>query len=109
MKVVAGIDVGKRELVVSVSGGPVRCFKNQAGGIRGLKEWLVAEGVGQVVCEATGGYERELVRGLGAGGEMAVCVAHPSRVRMFCASVGARGQLQTPWMQQRVGAVRGGV
>ena len=88
MKVVAGIDVGKRELVVSVSGGPVRCFKNQAGGIRGLKEWLVAEGVGQVVCEATGGYERELVRGLGAGGEMAVCVAHPSRVRSFAQASG---------------------
>ena len=54
MKVVAGIDVGKRELVVSVSGGVVRRFTNQAGGIRALRGWLRAEGVTQVVCEATG-------------------------------------------------------
>ena len=54
MKIVAGIDVGKRELVVSVSGGPVRSFKNEVGGIRGLAEWLRTEGVEQVVCEATG-------------------------------------------------------
>ncbi len=40
MKVIAGIDVGKRELVVSVRGGPVRSFKNEAEGIRELGEWL---------------------------------------------------------------------
>jgi len=87
MKVVAGIDVGKRELVVSVSGGPVRSFKNQADGIEGLAEWLRSEGVEQVVCEATGGYEREVVRRLRAR-KMAVSVAHPSRVRSFAQASG---------------------
>ena len=87
MKIVAGIDVGKRELVVSVSGGPVRSFKNEAGGIRGLAEWLRTEGVEQVVCEATGGYERGVVQGLKARG-LAVHRAHPSRVRSFAQASG---------------------
>ena len=87
MKVVAGIDVGKRELVVSVSGGPVRSYKNEAGGIEGMADWLRSEGVTQVVCEATGGYEREVVKRLGARG-MAVSVAHPSRVRRFAQASG---------------------
>ena len=87
MKIVAGIDVGKREWVVSVSGGPVRSFKNEAGGIRGLAEWLGTEGVEQVVCEATGGYERGVVQGLKARG-LAVHRAHPSRVRSFAQASG---------------------
>ena len=87
MKVVAGIDVGKRELVVSVSGGTVRRFTNQAGGIRALRGWLRAEGVTQVVCEATGGYEDRVVEGLGVG-EMAVQVVHPPRVRSFAQALG---------------------
>ena len=58
MKVIAGIDVGKRELVVSVLGKGLRRFRNEAGGIGELRKWLRAEGVEQVVCEATGGYER---------------------------------------------------
>ena len=87
MKVVAGIDVGKRELVVSVSGGAVRRFENQAGGIRALRDWLGAEGVTQVVCEATGGYEGGVVERLRAG-EMAVRVAHPNRVRSFAQALG---------------------
>ncbi len=87
MKVIAGIDVGKRELVVSVRGGPVRSFKNEAEGIRELGEWLRTEGVTQVVCEATGGYERGVVQGLRGKG-MAVQRAHPSRVRSFAQASG---------------------
>ena len=87
MKVVAGIDVGKRELVVSVSGGPVRRYGNQAGEIKVLREWLRSEGVTQVVCEATGGYEGRVVEGLRAG-EMAVHIAHPTRVRGFAQALG---------------------
>ena len=36
MKVVAGIDVGKKSLEVSVSKGLVRSFDNTAGGICGV-------------------------------------------------------------------------
>ena len=54
MKVVAGIDVGKRELVVWVSSSGARRFANQAEGIKALRDWLRAEKVTQVVCEATG-------------------------------------------------------
>ena len=87
MKVVAGIDVGKRELVVWVSGSGARRFANQADGIKALRDWLRAEGVTQVLCEATGGYEDRVVEGLRAG-EMAVHVAHPTRVRRFAQALG---------------------
>ena len=87
MKVIAGIDVGKRELVVWVSGSGARRFGNQAEGIKALGEWLRGEKVTQVVCEATGGYEDRVVEGLRAG-EMAVYVAHPSRVRSFAQALG---------------------
>ncbi len=106
MKVVAGIDVGKRELVVSVSGGAVRRFGNQAGGIRVLRNWLRAEGVTQVVCEATGGYEEQVVERLGAGG-MAVHVAHPPRVRSFAQALG-QGAKTDP-LDAQVLALYGGV
>ena len=86
MKIVAGIDVGKRELVVSVSGGPVRSFKNEAGGILSVGGVACTEGVEQVVCEATGatsgGWSRVKARGL------AVHRAHPSRVRSFAQASG---------------------
>ena len=87
MKVVAGIDVGKRELVVAVTGGEVRRYRNEAVGIEGLGQWLGAEGVTQVVCEATGGYERAVVEGVWARG-IAVHVAHPTRVRGFAQAMG---------------------
>ncbi len=41
-----------------------------------------------VVCEATGGYERTLVKALQAAG-IAVCVANPLRIRQFAISMGA--------------------
>ena len=88
MKVVAGIDVGKRELMVCVAGGAVQCFGNQESGISALLSWLRAEGpVTHAVCEATGGYERQVVNRLRAS-EIAVQAAHPNRVRSFAQAVG---------------------
>ena len=87
MKVVAGMDVGKRELVVSVAGGPVQRFANQGPGISTLLSWLRAQAVTHVVCEATGGYERQVVSRLRSS-EIAVHVAHPSRVRGFAQALG---------------------
>ena len=54
MKVVAGIDVGKQDLVVSVADAPVQRFANHETGITALLSWLRARAVTHVVCEATG-------------------------------------------------------
>ncbi len=82
MKVVVGIDVGKRELDVSVSQGPVRSFANTAEGIAALLNWIASQDASEAVCEPTGGYEREVVRRLEESG-LSVHVAHPNKVRNF--------------------------
>ena len=61
MVVVAGIDVSKATLDVSVSEGDVRRFENSATGIRILLRHMNGQGVTKAVCESTGGYERLLV------------------------------------------------
>ena len=49
MKVVSGIDVGKKSLEVSVSNGPVRSFDNTAEGIAALLQWVESSGATKVV------------------------------------------------------------
>jgi len=61
MVVVAGIDVSKATLDVSVSEGPVIRFENSATGIRRLLRHMKRTGVTKAVCESTGGYERLVV------------------------------------------------
>lgn len=87
MKVVAGMDVGKRELVVCVAGAPVQRFAKQDLGITALLSWLRTQAVTHVVCEATGGYEHHVVSRLQAS-EITVHVAHPRRVRGFAQALG---------------------
>lgn len=87
MKVVVGIDVGKRELDVSVSQGPVRSFANTAEGIAALLNWIASQDASEAVCEPTGGYEREVVRRLEESG-LLVHVAHPNKVRNFARAAG---------------------
>ena len=87
MKVVAGIDVGKTSLDVSVAAGPVRRFDNTPEAMAVLQPWLHSQAVTDVVCEATGGYERAVVRGLQSQ-EWSVHVAHPNRVRHFARAGG---------------------
>ena len=87
MKVVAGIDVGKQDLVVSVADAPVQRFANHETGITALLSWLRARAVTHVVCEATGGYERQVVSRLRES-ELSVHVAHPNRVRSFAHVLG---------------------
>ena len=82
MVVIAGIDVGKRSLEVSVAEGPVRRFHNTASGIHQLLSHLVEQGATGAVCEPTGGYERQLVRLLREA-RFPVQLAHPNRVRAF--------------------------
>ena len=55
MEVVAGIDVSKSTLDVSVSEGPVISFENSATGIRRLLRHMKLTGVTRAVCESTGG------------------------------------------------------
>ena len=61
MVVIAGVDVGKASLDVSISEGPVIRFDNTVKGIGKLLRHLKAQDATVAVCEATGGYERVLV------------------------------------------------
>ena len=87
MVVVAGIDVSKATLDVSVSEGPVVHFENSATGIRRLLRHMERIGVTKAVCESTGGYER-LVVGKLRETAINVQVAHPLRVRAFARACG---------------------
>ncbi len=88
MKVMAGIDVGKRSLDVSVAAGPARRFDNTPAGRTALVEWLERQGATEVVCEPTGGYERPLVRRVQATG-WPIHLVHPNRVRHFAQAAGS--------------------
>ena len=59
--IVAGIDVGKASLDVSVAEGSVNRFDNTMEGISKLLKHLAEQGATVAVCEATGGYERLVV------------------------------------------------
>ena len=87
MRVVAGIDVGKSNLDVSVSGGSVRRFSNSQDGILKLLNCLRREEVEVAVCEPTGGYERKLVSVLDTS-LMEVVMVHPNKVRSFARAGG---------------------
>ena len=87
MVVVAGIDVSKATLDVSVSEGPVLRFDNSTTGIRRLLRHMKRAGVTKAVCESTGGYER-LVVGKLRETTINVQVAHPVRVRAFARACG---------------------
>ena len=87
MVVTARVDVGKANLDVSVSEGPVVRFDNTVKGIGKLLKHLSKDDVTLVVCEATGGYERALVNRLREA-EVMIHVAHPTRVRAFAKACG---------------------
>ena len=87
MAVIAGVDVSKSSLDVSVSEGPVLRFDNSAKGITKLLKHLMKQEATLAVCESTGGYERLLVSRLRKA-ELGVRVANPSRVRAFARACG---------------------
>ena len=87
MTTAVGVDVGKKNLDVSVSEGPVVRFDNTKPGITRLLKYLGKHDDTLVVCEATGGYERALVSRLREAG-VAIHVAHPTRVRAFAKACG---------------------
>ena len=59
--IVAGIDVGKANLYVSVSEGPVIRFDNTVEGISKLLKHLAEQDATVAVCESTGGHARLVV------------------------------------------------
>ena len=87
MAVVAGVDVAKSSLDVSVCEGPVLQFDNSSKGITKLLKHLAKQEATLAVCESTGGYERLLVSRLRKA-EIGVRVANPSRVRAFAKACG---------------------
>ena len=85
--IVTGIDVGKANLDVSASEGPVNRFDNTVEGISKLLKHLAEQDANMAVCESTGGYERLVVDRLCKTG-IHLHVAQPTRVRAFARACG---------------------
>ncbi len=83
----AGIDIGKSNLDVSIGGDRVMGFSNTPEGHGDLIASLREAGVTRVVCEPTGGYERRLVEALRLA-RVAVQITHPNKVRAFAQACG---------------------
>jgi transposase len=82
-----GLDVAKDRLDYTVDG--IRCdhVPNTAAGHARLAQRLRRVPAARVVCEASGGYEREVVAHLLTAG-LEVCVVQPGRVRAFAHAEG---------------------
>jgi transposase len=90
--VYVGMDIAKAHLdlhALSAAQAQRRRFGNDGDGHRALVQWLQSLDGVQVICEASGGYERAAVRALQTAG-IAVSVLNPRQVRDFAR---ARGQL----------------
>jgi transposase len=87
-KVYLGIDIGKEILEAALAGQPSRTLSNDQRAYQKLKEWIASLGQEvQVVCEASGGYERGLVEALQRSG-ISVSLVQASRVRQFARASG---------------------
>jgi transposase len=82
----AGADVSKHRLDFCIDGRSFSVANNPAG-IARLVARLPRAGMGLIAVEATGGYERSLVKGL-LGSDFPVVVVNPLRVRRFAQSRG---------------------
>src|SRR6266576_274892 len=90
-KVYVGVDVAKEYLDVA---GTETCRRvnNDGAGIRELIRWLgKVNGPVQVICEASGGYERALVGALQAK-QIPISVVQATRVRQFARAAGIRAK-----------------
>ena len=86
----AGLDIAKLSLQLHLAGRFHDLPNTAAGHRRLLKLFAPTPGV-QVVCEATGGYEREVVAALQQA-TVAVSVLNPARVRHFARAAGQRAK-----------------
>ena len=94
MVVVAGVDVGKANLDVSVSEGPVLRFDNTARGITRLLKHLMEQDATMTVCESTGGYE------LSPGPVATKPKPTPEALR-FCPVTAKSSRMRTHWSRNR--------
>lgn len=84
---VVGIDVSKAALDVAEGSGPVVRFGNTPAGHRALARRLARARPARIVMEATGGYERAVLRHLADRGLPAIRV-NPRQVRDFARATG---------------------
>ncbi len=82
-----GIDVCKAMLDVAVHRGPFERFHNTPAGHRKLLSWLATQQAGQVVLEASGGYEQQMLDALFDAGHQVVR-ADAYRCQAFAAATG---------------------
>jgi transposase len=88
--VYAGIDVAKATLQLHLQGHQTE-FGNEAAGLDQLCNKLKSVPLVHVVCEATGGYERALVRALQQA-QIPVSVTNPAQVRAAARAQGQRAK-----------------
>jgi len=82
-----GVDIAKSCLDAAI-GSEKRRFANDAVGHRALIKWIKEiEGLVQVICEPSGGYERALIRAL-VGAQIRVSLVPANRVRQFARAAG---------------------
>jgi transposase len=82
----SGLDISKQNLQLHLD-GRIQDLPNTPVGHRRLLKRLASKPGVQVVCEATGGYERDVVAALHAS-QIAVSVLNPARVRHFARATG---------------------
>lgn len=86
----AGLDIAKLNLQLHLA-GRFHDLPNTAAGHRRLLKLLALHPGVQIVCEATGGYERDLVAALHEA-KVPVSVLNPGRVRHFARAQGQRAK-----------------
>jgi transposase len=86
----SGLDIAKQNLQLHLS-GRIHDLPNTPAGHRRLLKLLTRHHSVQVVCEATGGYEREVVAALHQANRP-VSVLNPARVRHFARATGQRAK-----------------
>jgi len=86
----AGLDIAKANLQLHLN-GQFHDLPNSPAGHRRLIELLATQERVHVICEATGGYERDVVAALHQAA-IAVSVLNPARVRHFARAQGQRAK-----------------
>jgi transposase len=86
----AGLDIAKQNLQLQLAGRP-HDLPNTTAGHRRLLKLLTRHPTVHVICEATGGYEREVVAALHQA-HIPVSVLNPARVRHFARATGQRAK-----------------
>ena len=85
-----GLDIAKLNLQLHLV-GRMHDLPNTAAGHRRLHKLLAAQPGAHVICEATGGYERDVVAALHEAC-VPVSVLNPARVRHFARATGQRAK-----------------